>query len=106
MKRSRETILSDVLLLLRQLADDWEYSADITESTYLGVDIGFESLDVVVLGTALQEYYKQVLPFSEFFAELGQRERPDVTVGEWVDFVNAHLDDQPRLQPTEEMVPL
>lgn len=90
--RSREAILKDVLSLLRELAGDWEYHGDITQDTYLFADMGLESLDVVVLGTAVQEHYGQVLPFPEFFAEVGQRELQDISVGEWVDFVYKHLD--------------
>lgn len=91
MKTSREAILADILVLLRSLADDWEYSGVITRDTYLLADMGFESLDVVVLGTAVQEHYRQILPFSEFFAEIGRREPRDVSVGEWVDFIYEHL---------------
>lgn len=92
MKRAREDILADILHLLRQLADDWEYSEEITEETRLFQDMGLESLDVVVLATAVQEHYKQVLPFPEFFARVGEREQRDIAVGEWVDFVYEHLD--------------
>lgn len=95
MKKSREEILADVMLLLRPLADDWEYSGDVTQDTYLLADMGFQSLDVVVLGTAVQEHYGQVLPFPELFAEIGQRELRDISVGEWVDFINKHLNDVP-----------
>ena len=92
MKRNRKQILVDVLLLLDKLAEDWEYEQEFTEGTYFFDDIGFESLDIVVLGTATQEHYGQVLPFPELFAELGRRELRDISVGEWVDFVYAHLD--------------
>ena len=99
MKRSRQVILADLLELLLQLAGDWEYGGEITENTRLIADIGFESLDVVVLGTVVQEHFKQILPFSEFFVELGQRDLQDVTVGEWVDFIATHLDNNPQQQP-------
>jgi len=91
MRKSREEILADMLLLLQQLADDWEYTGEITEDTYLLADMGLQSLDVVVLSAAVQEHYGRVLPFPEFFAEIGQRELRDVSVGEWVDFVDKHL---------------
>ena len=94
MKKTRGEILADVLQLLRELADDWEYGSDITENTYLFADMGLESLDGVVLGTAVQEHYGQVLPFPEFFAEVGQRELRDISVGEWVDFVYRHLNSR------------
>jgi acyl carrier protein len=95
MPRSHNTIQEDVLSLLRELADDWEYTENITQETYLFSDMGLESLDVVVLGTAVQEHYGQTLPFAEFFAEVGQREVRDISVGEWVDFIYRHLDGVP-----------
>jgi len=54
--------------------------------------MGLGSLDVVVLGTAVQEHYQQVFPFVELFAQVGQRAMPDIPVGEWVDFIHQHLD--------------
>jgi acyl carrier protein len=95
MKASREQIMADVLGLLRKLADDWEYTGEITPQTRFFADMGLGSLDVVVLGTAVQEHYKQVLPFAELFAQVGQRALPDIPVGEWVDFIHRHLDEGP-----------
>jgi acyl carrier protein len=84
-------VLDDVLGLVTQLAGDWEYTGSVTPETRLLADLEMESLDLVVLGTALQERYGR-LPFSEFLAEIGQRpvaER-DVTIGELVSFVARH----------------
>lgn len=91
MKRGRDEVRADILMLLGRLADDWEYDGEISENTRMLADLGFESLDVVVLGTVVQDHYRQVLPFPEFFAEIGQRAVGDVTVGEWVTFVYEHL---------------
>jgi acyl carrier protein len=84
-------VLDDVLGLMTQLAGDWEYSGVITPETRLLADLAMESLDLVVLGTSLQERYGR-LPFSEFLAELGQRpvEERDVSVGELVAFVGRY----------------
>jgi hypothetical protein len=49
--------------------------------------MGLASLDVVVLGTAIQEHYGRVFPFMKLFAQLGERQIPDIPVGEWVDFI-------------------
>ena len=92
MKTSRDQIMSDVLGLLTTLAGDWEYTGEITPQTRFFADMGLGSLDVVVLGTAVQEHYKQVFPFAELFAQVGQRAMPDIPVGEWVDFIHKHLD--------------
>ena len=92
MNDSRDKVRADMVMLLRQLSDDWEYDGDIVDSTRLLADLGFESLDVVVLATVVQEHFEQVLPFPEFFADIGQRSVRDVTVGEWVTFVGEHLE--------------
>ncbi len=101
MQPSRDQVLADVLTILRSLADDWEYSGDLNENTRLLADMGLESLDIVVLGANVQAQYKQVLPFSEFFAEVGQRDLPDITIGQWADFIYAHLGAKPMLEPRE-----
>ena len=91
MQKTREAIMDDVLGLMRQLADDWEYTGEITPQTRFFADMNLASLDLVVLGTALQEHYGQILPFAEYFAELGQRGTPDIPISEWVDFIYTHL---------------
>jgi acyl carrier protein len=82
-------VLADVLDLMTQLAGDWEYTGSITAETRLLSDIGLESLDLVVLGTSIQQRYGR-LPFTEFLAEIGQRPVADrdVSVGELVAFVS------------------
>jgi acyl carrier protein len=80
-------ILADILDIMSTMADDWEYGEEIAESTFLFRELGFESLDLVVLGTSLQERYGR-MPFAEFLADIGQREIRDVTVGELVAFVH------------------
>jgi acyl carrier protein len=81
-------VLSDVLELIDELSGDWEYEGEITPGTRFLADLGLESLDLVVLGTMIQQRYGQ-LPFAEYYAEIGQRplaER-DVSVSDLVDFI-------------------
>jgi acyl carrier protein len=88
MMAAESQVLDEVTDLMTQLAGDWEYTGRITPETRLLADLAMESLDLVVLGTALQERYGR-LPFAEFLAEIGQRpatER-DVSVGELVAFL-------------------
>ena len=90
MKPSRERILEYVLKMIQELSQDWDYSSAITPDSLLFTELGLESLDVVVLGTAIQEHYQFQMPFAEFLAELG-RERRDVSIAELVNFVDKHL---------------
>jgi acyl carrier protein len=84
-------VMADVLSLLNQLARDWEYFGEITPETFLFADLGFESIDAVVLASFIQEHYKQQFPFPQFLAELGQREVKDIRLGELVEFIRGHL---------------
>jgi acyl carrier protein len=80
-----------VIELLTELADDWEYDGAIGSGTRFVADLGLESLDIVVLGTMIQQRYGR-LPFAEYLEELGRRpvEERDVTVAELVAFVCEH----------------
>lgn len=95
MVTNQPQIMDVVLEMLGQLSKDWEYSGEITAETLLFDDLGFESLDIVVLGTAIQEKYNKIMPFSEFLSELGERDVKDISVGELVEFVRQQLDDAP-----------
>jgi acyl carrier protein len=83
--------MADVLSLLSQLAGDWEYSGEISPETFLFADLGFESIDAVVLASHVQDHYQRQLPFPELLAELGRREVKDISVGELVEFIHSHL---------------
>ncbi len=91
MVKTKQEVMNTVLSLLAQLASDWEYDGEINADTYLFSELGFQSLDAVVLGNSLQERYGQPIPYADLLAEIGQREFNDVTVGEWVDFTFRHL---------------
>ena len=90
-------VLNGVLEMLTELSGDWEYDGDITPDTFFLADLGLESLDIVVLGTLIQQRYGR-LPYAEYLEELGQRpvEERDITVAELVAFVCAHR--QPSLE--------
>jgi len=94
MKRTRPQVLAEVLNLVQTVVQDWEFDSPVTEQTRLYGDLAFESLDLVVLGAAVQERFVQTFPFPDLFAEIGQRDVRDLTIGELVDFLERHLVDQ------------
>jgi acyl carrier protein len=91
MRYADPEVLDAVLALLNELSGDWEYDGEIGPDTYFLADLGFESLDIVVLSTLIQQRYGR-LPFAEYLEELGQRpvEQRDITVEELVEFVCEH----------------
>ncbi|MGH9225132.1 MAG: acyl carrier protein [Acidimicrobiales bacterium] len=84
-------VSADVLELVNELAGDWEYDQAVTADTRFLGDLGLESLDLVVIGTMVQQKYGK-LPFSEWLAEIGQRpiDQRDVTVGDLVSYICAN----------------
>lgn len=91
MTASDPMVMAGVLDLLGELAGDWEYDGEIEPDTRFVADLGLESLEIVVLGTMVQQRYGR-LPFAEFLEELGERpvEERDLTVAELVTFVCEH----------------
>ena len=89
---SQEQVFTDLLAILEELSDDWEYSGEVTLETSFFEDLGFESIDVVALGTTIEERYRRSFPFAEFLARIGQRENQDIQIGEVVEFVYQQLD--------------
>ena len=81
----------EILDMVSELAEDWEYDGELTADTRFLADMGLESLDIVVIGTMIQHRYGR-LPFTEWLAEIGERpvEERDVTVVELVSFICEH----------------
>jgi acyl carrier protein len=91
MTRTDPQVLLEVLNMLNELAGDWEYDGEIGPETAFVADLGLESLDIVVLGTLVQQRYGR-LPFPEYLEAIGQRpvDERDLTVAELVTFVCEH----------------
>lgn len=92
-KLSRESILKDMTHIIKDMTSDWDmgYSGNIGSDTHLIGELGFESIDVIYLVTAIEGRYKQRnLPFEKVIMGDG-RYRDDFTLGEVVDFLHMHL---------------
>ena len=92
---NQDVILTDVLNLLTELSRDWEYSGTITPDTFLFADLGFESIDAVILASFVQEHYGRPFPFPQLLAEIGQRKIKDLRISELVGFIHQHLNAAP-----------
>lgn len=90
---SSASIQDDLVELLTDLTSDWDrgFGDPIGRPTRLVADLGFDSVDVVQLAIAIEEQYqRRKLPFEKLLMVDG-RYVDDVTVGELVDFLTAHL---------------
>ncbi len=86
-KLEREEIFKNLVSILNDLLEDWEYSGEITMKTSMMNDLEFESIDAVALGEALEEYYQQPLPFTAFLTELGEKGIKDFYIADLVEFL-------------------
>jgi acyl carrier protein len=90
-KLDRSAVHAELLKVLTNLREDWDFSDEITEKTGLFSDMQFESIDAVALGSAIEEHFNQSLPFAEFLAKAYERQANDITIGELLDFILLHL---------------
>ena len=90
MSINKNVIQEYILNKLLELSQDWDEPGEISPSSKIFSELGFESLDAVVLGVAIQEHYGVQMPFSELYAALGEQQK-DLSVAELVDFVDRHV---------------
>jgi acyl carrier protein len=84
----------ETIALLQEITRDWNtgLSGGIASSTALVSDLGFESLDVVHLVTAIEQRFgRRDLPFEDLLMTEG-RYVDDLTVGDIARFLHRHLD--------------
>jgi acyl carrier protein len=89
MKPTQPEILAYVLKTVQDLCQDWDYADPVGPESLLFTGLGMESLDAVVLCTAIQEHYRITMPFAELLADIGQKQR-DLSIAELAEFVNQH----------------
>jgi acyl carrier protein len=90
MKQTCQEALDYVLQMVQGLCQDWDYADPVGPDSLLFTGLGLESLDAVVLGTAIQEHYRIQMPFAELLADIGEKRR-DLSIAELADFVYRHV---------------
>jgi acyl carrier protein len=92
---TREQIRAELISLLKESKEDWDDSMVITDDTGLFLDLGIESIELVGLGSVLDQHFGKTLPFPEFMSRAREEDLSDVTVGRLVDFLVLNLDVTP-----------
>jgi acyl carrier protein len=87
---TRDEILRDLAELLRSFQGR-DYSGPIGPHTRFFGDLGFVSIDAVVLGETLERRYGRRIPFTTFLSDLARCKAQDVEVGELVAFLHESL---------------
>jgi acyl carrier protein len=68
-----------------------EFSGRIDADTLFMRDLGFSSIDVVILGEVLESHYETKISFGDFINELRARNALDVMIGDLADFLQKNL---------------
>jgi len=89
MKRSE--VREHVIEILSEIRDDSHCSTMVTEDTRLFADLGLESIDVVALGSALEQYFDQSFSYAEFLSRARQQQWADITVDQLLTFLVSSL---------------
>ena len=90
---SREKIVEDLVLMITDITRDWdtELGGGITERTGLVADLGFQSIDVVMLvGEIHKHYHRRNLPFERVLLS-GGRYAEEIRISDLADFLHAEL---------------
>jgi len=83
----------EAIEILTEIVQGWDtdLEEEMTASTRLVADLGFESLDVVYLVTAIEQRYgRRDLPMDELLMTDG-RYVEDLSVGKIADFLNKNI---------------
>ncbi|HXI03210.1 MAG TPA: acyl carrier protein [Candidatus Saccharimonadales bacterium] len=90
---TREAIVADLVALISDMTQDWDlgFSGGIHEETGLVSDLGFQSIDVVMLVGEIHKHYGQRnLPFEKVLLVDG-RYAEEIRVSDLADFLHVQL---------------
>lgn len=82
--------LSDLTAICDDLKDG-NVPSQISRETMLFADLNLESIDLVMLNEMIETKYEMSFPFQDFMAELGRQNQRDISMGQFVDFIDNHL---------------
>ena len=85
-----EQTLSDLALIVDDLKDG-NVPENMGRQTMLFADLNLESIDLVMLNEMIEQKYATTFPFQDFMAELGRQNQRDISLGQFVDFIDGHL---------------
>jgi acyl carrier protein len=88
---NRRTLLTIVIATIESLVQDWDIAQPIDAGTRLVADLGFESIDLIQMVSALeQEFGRPTVSFAEMLVVDG-RYVDDLTVGQIAEAVAARV---------------
>jgi acyl carrier protein len=89
--RTPERIYRDLGEVMANAFPDRDISVSVGPGTRVFGDLGLASIDLIVLGERLEQFYGHRLPFGPFLASLRNRGADDLELGELVAFLLQHI---------------
>jgi acyl carrier protein len=89
--RAPEQIYRDLAEVMARAFPDRDVSVAVGPETLAFADLGLASIELVVLGERLEQFYGRRLPFGPFLAGLRNRGAEDLQLGELVAFLQNHV---------------
>jgi acyl carrier protein len=90
-KRTTDIIYRELGQVMASTFPDRDISVSVGPKTRVFGDLGMASIDLVVLGERLEQFYGQRLPFGPFLADLRNRGADDLEMGDLVTFLLRHI---------------
>ena len=89
--RSPDQIERELAGVMQIAFPDRDLPMEVGPETRIFADLGLASIDVVVLGERLEQFYGRRLPFGPFLAGLRAKGADDLAVGDLISFLREHV---------------
>jgi len=84
-----ETLAITTQLIREIVGEDWVWETPIEPETSFASDLGFKSIEVVILAEKLHEQYGENLDFIGWISEMELDEIMNLRVGQLVEFIES-----------------
>lgn len=91
MPRTPEQLYRDLAEVMATAFPDRDISVDVGPDTRVFADLGLASIELVVLGERLEQFYGRKLPYGPFLADLRRGGAEDLGLGALVGFLQQHV---------------
>jgi len=89
--RTSAAFYQDLAQVMTRAFPERDFPGAVSAETRVFADLGLASIDVVVLGERLEQFYRRRLPFGPFLAGLRARGADDLTLGDLVAFLQQEV---------------
>lgn len=89
--RTAEQLYADLATVMANAFPDRDISVAVGPETRVFADLGMASIELIVLGERLEQFYGRKLPFGLFLAGLRNSGAQDLELGKLIAFLETHV---------------